>query len=581
MIRVFLLLLFLAGCAEGHAGFGVTAGSASAGYSYDDMGNRLTRSTSGFLPGTLDNQSFAFDPNDRLNSDTYDANGNTLFGAGFHQTQADRYDFENRLVERRSTIASITRTVNLACDGDGQRVSKTVNGATTFYLVDELNPTGYAQVLEELAVDGAQLVPFRLYAYGHDLLSQDQLFDTGTNLVWNASFYGYDGHSSTRYLTDVSGAVTDTYDYDAFGNLVAQTGTTPNLYLYSGEQFDHDLGLYYLRARYHNPQTGRFWSMDSFEGFGEDPASLHKYTYCANNPVNCSDPSGNTTLLEVGAALTLRMGASTALGALMGGLMGGADAILHGARTPEEIRDGVARGAMAGAAAGFIFGAVGMLPGPSGVLGVFLLGNIYLTAGMYGVIDDLEQGNIEGARFRAESILFGGVLTYGGLVAALTAQQSQSIVLGSRGRDSVGLGNLRPSGKPVAPGEDVLVGEAQGLQTRTTGSGRFENVQEGVPGDPATRHLWTIDQRGLNVAHETGTPAPGPRGYVVHSNLSREAYIAGEVWFTGPGEVVINSNSGRFGGTQTGGANIFQYGAAIRYWQSLGYKVTARPYGSK
>ena len=110
MMRVFLLLLFLAGCAEGHAGFGGTAGSASAGYSYDDVGNRLTRSTSGFTPGTLDNQSFAFDPNDRLNTDTYDANGNTLFGAGFNQTQADRYDFENRLIERLPSSLMILDT---------------------------------------------------------------------------------------------------------------------------------------------------------------------------------------------------------------------------------------------------------------------------------------------------------------------------------------------------------------------------------------------------------------------------------------------------------------------------------------
>jgi hypothetical protein len=55
----------------------------------------------------------------------------------------------------------------------------------------------------------------------------------------------------------LSSAVMDNYNYDAFGNKLNSTGTTPNNYLYRGEQYDSDLGLYYLRARYYNPATGR------------------------------------------------------------------------------------------------------------------------------------------------------------------------------------------------------------------------------------------------------------------------------------------------------------------------------------
>ena len=86
---------------------------------------------------------------------------------------------------------------------------------------------------------------------------------------------------------------TDTYDYDAFGNLIHQTGTTPNNYLFAGEQFDPDLGLYYNRARYLNVTTGRFWIMDTLEGTEFDPASLHKYLYVDNDPVNMGDSSGH------------------------------------------------------------------------------------------------------------------------------------------------------------------------------------------------------------------------------------------------------------------------------------------------
>ena len=63
-------------------------------------------------------------------------------------------------------------------------------------------------------------------------------------------------------------AITDTYDYDAFGNKINSTGTTPKNFLYRGEQYD-PLGLYYLRARYYNPLTGRFMSRDP-----EDPQPL-------------------------------------------------------------------------------------------------------------------------------------------------------------------------------------------------------------------------------------------------------------------------------------------------------------------
>jgi RHS repeat-associated protein len=86
--------------------------------------------------------------------------------------------------------------------------------------------------------------------------------------------------------------VTDTYEYDAFGNAVKKTGATPNNYLYRGEQYDSDIGLYYLRARYYNPNTGRFLSNDPEEGEAKDPKTLHKYLYAGGDPMNRIDPTG-------------------------------------------------------------------------------------------------------------------------------------------------------------------------------------------------------------------------------------------------------------------------------------------------
>jgi RHS repeat-associated protein len=118
-------------------------------------------------------------------------------------------------------------------------------------------------------------------------------------------YYVYDGHGSVRALTDKTGTVTDTYDYDAFGVLIHSTGATPNNYLFAGEQFDPDLNLYYNRARYLNVSTGRFWSMDSYEADPGAPLSLHKYLYIAADPINGIDPSGNLELTEALGALAI------------------------------------------------------------------------------------------------------------------------------------------------------------------------------------------------------------------------------------------------------------------------------------
>jgi len=255
--------------------------NGTIGYGFDDVGNRLSRtSTVAAVPSTTS----TYDLNDRLTTDGYNANGETIASSG----NTYRYDFEGRLLALNPGTPGEVRYVY---DGDGNRVAKTENGVTTSYLVDTMNPTGYAQVVEEL-VGGAVV---RQYSYGLDLISQRQLFDN----QWSTSFYLYDGHGNVRALTDAAGNVTDTYDYDAWGILIHQAGSIPNTYLYCGEQFDVALQLYYLRARYLSPKSGRFQTMDKFEGHRHDPRSLHWYGYATNNPVMNSDPSGYETLQNI------------------------------------------------------------------------------------------------------------------------------------------------------------------------------------------------------------------------------------------------------------------------------------------
>ena len=102
-----------------------------------------------------------------------------------------------------------------------------------------------------------------------------------------------------RELFSDTGAVTDTYAYDAFGNTVAQSGSTVNEFPYRGEQLDSTLGAYYLRARYDNPLAGRFMSRDPNEGDITNPATLHAYLYAGGDPVNRIDPTGRGWLEDV------------------------------------------------------------------------------------------------------------------------------------------------------------------------------------------------------------------------------------------------------------------------------------------
>jgi len=256
-----------------------SGGNGEVDYTLDPVGNRT--STNSSLPGVHSVALSGFNLDDWLSPETYDANGNTLTTGG----KTFAYDSENHLMSMNGGA------VTMIYDGFGNRVSKTVGNVTTKYLVeDDVNPTGLPQVFEE-SVNGVVL---RTYTYGLQRISENQVI----NNAWTTSFYGYDGFGSVRQLTNLSGTITDTYNYDAFGNLLSSPGPTPNNYLYRGEQYDPDLGLYYLRARYYNPQTGRFLSRDPEDGNAKDPQSLHKYLYAGGDPVNRIDPHGRGALLE-------------------------------------------------------------------------------------------------------------------------------------------------------------------------------------------------------------------------------------------------------------------------------------------
>ncbi|MHC4443791.1 MAG: RHS repeat domain-containing protein [Planctomycetota bacterium] len=220
---------------------------------------------------------------------SYDDNGNLVGITGPSKSNTYVYNAENRLVRAKIGIG-VESNVAFGYDAAGTRTYKTVLKTGTVTHTDYLTDSNghLSQVIAEKKANGDLVVH---YTHGHDLISQRRGSTT--------KYYHYDGQMSTRFLTKADGNDDNTYDFDAFGNLLDSTGGTVNDFMYSGEQLDANTGFYYLRARYYNPANGRFISKDPFEGSTNDPISLHKYLYANDNPVNYIDPSGQMSLSNI------------------------------------------------------------------------------------------------------------------------------------------------------------------------------------------------------------------------------------------------------------------------------------------
>ena len=240
---------------------------------------------------------------------SYDDNGNLLSKTDGINTTTYTWDYENRLVGTTED----ERVTQYEYDGDGNRISKTVDGVTTKYINDIAAPL--VQVLMETTDEDTVIAS---YTYGNDLISSTK-YD-----VLNTIYYNYDGLGSVRQLTDDTEAIVALYTYDAFGNLIASSGTSENTYGFTGEQqFKEADGLVYLRARYYDARVGRFISRDPIlepRGVGNNfvwllpyltsqPQSLQAYEYCGNNPVNRIDPTGKISVPPDALACLLCMAA--------------------------------------------------------------------------------------------------------------------------------------------------------------------------------------------------------------------------------------------------------------------------------
>ena len=251
-------------------------------FEYDHAGNR-TRWTSGGMEET-----YSYDACGRLIKKTrlsgetsetavyeYDRAGNLL--------QDDRavyhYDSFNRNVQTMTNDGNVQ--IN-RYDGEGLRAELEENGRIASYVF------AGRDVLTETDAEGY----VSRFLRGHTIISCDSekaktYYHYVSDELGSITHLVADGKDNGQNVPP-SERVRSHYVYDAFGLTTVCEENVENRFRYTGEQYDSITGQYYLKARFYNPVTARFTQEDTYHGDG-----LNLYTYCYNNPVSYTDPTGH------------------------------------------------------------------------------------------------------------------------------------------------------------------------------------------------------------------------------------------------------------------------------------------------
>ena len=182
------------------------------------------------------------------------------------------YDSANRLVTAGTRYYTY--------DVEGTRI-KTQKGEDTTKFIYNVNAR-----LSQLLVMTENNAETK-YVYGLGLI--------GEEVSGNFKTYHFDYRGSTVAITNASGTVTDTFEYDTYGKLKSRTGTTKTPFLYNGRDgviTEDDTELYYMRARYYSPALRRFVNADKVHGDITNALSLNRYAFVNGNPASNVDPLG-------------------------------------------------------------------------------------------------------------------------------------------------------------------------------------------------------------------------------------------------------------------------------------------------
>jgi RHS repeat-associated protein len=257
-------------------------------YTRDAQGNPTDVNEMGTLQpdmsGLFGKTTNIHDNDNRLQSSTvpatygYDNRGNLTSRVAGGVTTAFDYDYENRLISQATDGNSVQHVYG----GQGNRVSRNDSGSVTHYVLDR--GRGMSHILCETDAAG-DIVAY----YIHGPTTVGKIAADGS-----VRYYHTDAIGSVVALTDETESVTDKYAYTPFGIPCGKTGSTVNPFTYVGGlgvMAEAD-GLYFMRARFYDPRTGRFLGKDPVEGTLLQPMSLYRYNYAQGNPLVMLDPTG-------------------------------------------------------------------------------------------------------------------------------------------------------------------------------------------------------------------------------------------------------------------------------------------------
>ncbi len=254
-------------------------GSRSEAYAFDATGNRSS-STTGTANLLLNDGQFSY---------TYDPEGNQKTKTRISDGQMTEFfwDYRNQLTKAMVKDANgvLLKELRFTYDVEGRRVGSWVDADGAGPEEPDQIWTVFDGVNPYMDFDGDGELQTR-YLYGPGI---DELFariGAGEDPEW----YLTDRLGSVRQIVDASGAILDEITYDSFGNVLSESNPTHgDRFKFTGREYSPELGIYYYRARWYDPGSGRFISQDPI-GFSAGDANL--YRYVGNAPGDATDPEG-------------------------------------------------------------------------------------------------------------------------------------------------------------------------------------------------------------------------------------------------------------------------------------------------
>lgn len=176
---------------------------------------------------------------------------------------------------------------------DGAEMSLFINGVKDANVLPRTGNLATTTALVELGRGWLSGVMWHFYdgllddvsIYAH-ALSDSEIAQRAQGYEGRYEYQHANALGSVILMTDQNQNVIARYEYDAFGAVRAETGTSDNTRKFTGKEWEADSKLYYFAARYYDPYIGRFTQ--------RDPAGqgMNWYIYCANNPLKFVDPTG-------------------------------------------------------------------------------------------------------------------------------------------------------------------------------------------------------------------------------------------------------------------------------------------------